>query len=110
MRHADDDMIDTELSSTLDNLVQHRYQRVTALERETFLADITAMQVVLQSLCSRQVTQNIGTRDITVLRLPFTTRRFEPLLEPAALLGVVDVHVLGGKRPAIDIFHDPDDL
>ena len=48
MCHADDDLVDAALTGTLNQLVEHWNQRFATLERETLLADVLGVQVLLE--------------------------------------------------------------
>src|SRR5690348_7027538 len=68
MGHADDHLTHPRLGSIMQNYVQHRYQYVGTLERETFLPGKSLVQVAFKHLHLREPIQQ-GTAGIWTLWL-----------------------------------------
>ena len=100
MRHADHDFLHAVLARALNEVVEHRDQRLAALEREALLADEPRVQIPLDAFGAREAVQDrrlLGARE-----LPVDAARLELLAEPEALTGARDVREFGRELPAID--------
>ena len=110
MGHADDDILDALLAAALDDLVQHRDQRLAALQRKALLADIAPVQIALQPLGRRQLFQHPPSRRVVELEAPLAERLLQPLRDPAPLPRRGEVEALGRQRAAIDALENADHL
>jgi hypothetical protein len=89
VRHAHHDLVRSRLRRELDRLVEHRDERVEALERELLLPEERLPQVRLESLCLRQPRQE---RALLVRRQRRAVAAgLDRLPQPDALVVVRDV-------------------
>src|SRR5712691_4911010 len=89
MGHADDDLADAELSVALDHLFHGRRERFAAVEAEALGAGIFHVEEALDGFGLYQLVEDrllALSREANLLVL-------DALLDPAALLGVGDMHV-----------------
>src|SRR5690606_20658974 len=101
MRHADDDLLNAPLAGPLDQIVEHRDQRLAAFERETLLPDVLRVEVALDPFRPREAAQD---RALLVLRdLPVHPAILEALAQPQPLARPGNVRELGGGLPAVDL-------
>ena len=108
MGHADDDLARTVAASALDHVVHQRDQAVAAFQRESLLAHVFGVQVLLQTLGGDQVLEQPDALVNRQVDLP--PRGLQPLLDPALLLGPGDVHVLGADGAGVDLAYRVQDL
>lgn len=77
--------------------VEQHDRRLAAFERIPFLSHVLGLQECLESLCRTQPVENLQLfGDVR-----WGLRRFDPLLDPAAFLRALDVHVLGADGAAV---------
>src|SRR5436309_3325059 len=99
VRHAEDHLLDAEAPRVLDKRVEEGTERVTALEREALGGRIAELEELLETLGCDQAVEDgepvLGGEVGTV------GGRLHALLEPDALLLVLDVHVLDAERAAV---------
>ncbi len=108
VRHADHDFLHALLARPLNEVVEHRDQRLAALERETLLADEARVQVPLDAFRAREAVQDrrlLGGRE-----LPMHAARLELLTEPEALASARDVRELGRELAAVDLLQQREDI
>ena len=108
MRHADHDFLDAEIAATLDDLLERRDQRFTAVEAEPLGAGEFEIAEFLETFGLDQLHQDgaaafAGETD-------FLVRTFDALLDPALLRRVGDVHELDAERLAVGALADRDDF
>ena len=108
VRHADDDLLEPQRAAALDDLLHRRHQRLGAVEAEPLGAHELHMAELLEALGLDQLVQDrpaalAGEGDLLAVAL-------DPLLQPAGLFGVGDVHVLQREGAAIGALHDVEDL
>ncbi len=108
MGHADHDLPHTLGTSQLDDLVHHRNQAFAAFQREALLADVAGMQVTLQPFGGHQPAQQFPT--LPGIEIEPGALPLQPLLNPAFLGGVVDVHVFGTDGADVDIADQVENL
>jgi len=106
--HADDDLLDALGAGALHQLVEHGHQGLAALEREALLAHVAGVQVALHALGGGEHGQDPA----LALRGDGRTAAvaLEPLLDPALLAGVGDVHVLRADAAGVDLVDQAVDL
>ena len=82
--------------------VEEHDGRLGALEAEALLADVAGVEEPLEGLGGVQALEDVA------LLLGGRRRRtpFDVLLDPALLLGLLDVHVLDADRPAVGVAQD----
>src|ERR1700733_7746398 len=98
MRHADHDFLHAEIAAALDDLLQRGDQRLAAVESEAFGAGELDVAELLEALGLDQLVEDratalAGEADLLV-------RAFDPLLDPALLGRVPDMHDLDADRLA----------
>ena len=108
MSHADDDFLDTVGAGMQHGFVQQWDQAVATLQREPFLAYVACVQVFFQAFGGGQTLENMALDVGAVLRV--AAHALQPLLKPALLGGVDDVHVLTAHRGAIGALQAVHDL
>ena len=108
VRHADDDLVGAVATGPLDQFVEHRDQRLGALEREALLPDIAGMHVLLDALGGRQHVQDPA--PLIAVQFGLRAIGLEALLNPAFLRRVGDVHVLGADGAGVDLAQLAQDL
>src|SRR5436190_7525550 len=99
VRHAEDHLLDAERARVLDQRVEEGDERVAALEREALGGRVADLEELLEALGGEQAVED----DEPVLPGEVGTvgGRLHALLEPDALLLVLDVHVLDAERAAV---------
>src|SRR6478672_13859548 len=108
MRHADDDLLEPELTAALDHLLERRHQGLAAVEPEPLGAGIFHVEEALEDLCLDQLLEDRllafrGEADGTLGKL-------DALLDPSPLLGIGDMHVFGADMLTIAALQDVEDL
>ena len=106
VRHADRGAVEPRLGRALQDLVEEGDQRLAALEAEALLADVLRLQERLERLGLVQLLQHaqlLVVRGLLVLDL-------DVVLEPATLIGILDVHVLDADRAAVRVAQHPEDV
>src|SRR4029079_2879086 len=88
MRHADHDFLHAVLARALNEIVEHRDQRLAALEREALLTDEPRVQITLDTFGAREAVQD--RRLLRARELPVHAARLELLAEAYALAGARD--------------------
>ncbi len=106
VRHADGDLVEAVLGRRLADLVDQRDGRLAALEAEPLLADELRLQEGLEGLGLVELEQDAQ----LLLAGRLHVRLLDALLDPAALLGVLDVHVLDADRAAVRVAQDAEDV
>ena len=106
--HPDNDFLQPKVTATLDDLLHRRDQAFATIQTKPFGAHVLHMEEFLKTLSLNHFVKD---------RLPaFAGKRnlfaqaLDPLLQPAGLFGVRDMHVLKRKRPTIGPLHDRHDL
>ncbi len=106
--HADHHLLGAVTADPLDHLVHQRNHRFAAFQAETLGAGVTAAQVFFQAFGGGQTLENMALDVGAVLRV--AAHALQPLLKPALLGGVDDVHVLTAHRGAIGALQAVHDL
>ena len=97
--HADHDVLDLVDARLADHGVQQRDQGVAAFQREALLAHVLGVQVALQAFGGGQPLQDAGARGR--VQAVVAAGRFQPLVQPLALLHLRDVHEFGADGAGI---------
>ncbi len=106
--HADDDFLGTVGAGALDDLVEQRNQALATFQAETLGTRILGTQVLLQTFGSGKTLEQMALDLRRKLRT--ATHAFQALDEPAALLGIDDVHVFRADGAAIGFLQSVDDF
>ena len=93
------------LGRGLADLVDQRDRGLAALEAEPLLADELGLQEGLERLGLVELEQDAQ----LLLARRLLVRLLDALLDPAALLGVLDVHVLDADGAAVGVAQDAED-
>ena len=99
MGHADHHILDAVAAAAADQRVHQRNQRIAAFQREALLADVLGVQVAFEAFGGGQPLEDaqLGRS----VEAEAAGGAFEPLLHPAPLGGVGDVHELGADAAAV---------
>ena len=100
------DLVEADLGGGLADLVDHRDRGLAALEGEPLLADELGLQEGLERLGLVELQQDPQ----LLLAGRLGVRLLDPLLDPAALLGIHDVHVLDAGGAAVGVAQDAEDV
>ncbi|MEY9295032.1 hypothetical protein ABH979_008106 [Bradyrhizobium ottawaense] len=108
MRHAQHDLLHAEIATALDDLLERRDQRFSAVETEALGAGELGVAELFKTFGFDQLGQDgsaafAGERDLLV-------RTLDALLDPGLLRGVADVHEFDAERLAIGALADRGDL
>src|SRR5438309_5581863 len=99
VRHAEDHLLDAERAGVLDHRVEEGNERVAALGRETLGGRIAELEELLEALGGDQAVEDA--EPVLGGEVGMVGGRLHALLEPDALLLVLDVHVLDTERAAV---------
>ncbi len=108
MRHADDQLLNTALARALDQIVEHRDQRLAPFEREPLLTDEPRVQVALDAFGAREAREE--GRLLLRRERRMHAARFELLAQPQALARSRDVRELGRQLAAVDALQQRQDV
>ena len=108
MRHADDNILNTQRTASFDDLFQRGDQCLAAIQTETFCAHVFNMQEFFKTLGFDQFIQNRLTSFAG--KGDFLAKSFDPLFQPCGLFGIRDMHVLQRECATIGTAHDINDL
>ena len=106
--HAEDDFLQPHIAAALDDLLQRRDQRFTAVEAKPLGALVLDVDELLEAFRLDQLLQDrllahVGKVDALV-------GAFDPLLDPGFLFRIGDVHELDAQRRAIGPLEDVEHL
>ena len=104
--HADDGLVHVRLGRLGEHRVDQRDQGLGALEGEPALADELGLQEHLERLGHVEPGQDADLLVVFGARV----RDLHPVLQPAALLGVLHVHVLDADGAAVRVAQHAQDL
>src|SRR5262249_13632114 len=107
VRHADDDLLDPELATALDDLLQRRHHRLGAVEAKTLRAGILYVGELLERFCLDELVEDrllalVGEDDVLI-------PAFDALLDRGLLRRRGDVHELNADVSAIGAAKDLED-
>ena len=106
MRHADDDLAETELAAALDDLLERRHRRLAAVQPEALGAGIFDVEEALEGLGLDQLLQD----RLLAFRREADLPALDAVLDPGALLRVGDMHVLDADMAGIGVLQDAEHL
>ena len=104
--HADADLVETGLGGRLADLVDQRDGGLAALEAEALLPDELGLQEGLERLGLVELEQDAQ----LLLAGRLHVRLLDALLDPLALVGIHDVHVLDAGGAAVGVAQDAEDV
>ena len=108
VRHADRDLLHAELGRAPHDLLERRDRRFGAVEAEALGADPLAVDEALERLGRGEVVEDL---DLALaLEHHLVLDALDALLDPRALRGILDVHVLDADDAAVDAAQRADDL
>ena len=108
MRHAENDFLHAEIAAALDDLLQRRDQRFSAVEAEALGAGELEVAELLKAFGFDQLVEDRATA--LAGETDFLVRTLDALLDPGLLRGVGDVHELDAERLAVGALADRDDF
>ena len=106
MRHTDAHLVELLVRCLLADLVQQDDDGFTALQGEAFLSDELGLQEGFEDLGLVQLVERVH----VFLMREGLAWYLDAILEPLALLGVRDVHVLDRHGSAVRILQNCEDL
>src|SRR5215813_3209307 len=108
MRHADHDLLHTEIAAALDDLLERRDQRLAAVEAEALGAGELDVAEFLEAF---RLDQLVEDRALAFAREgDLLVGTLDALLDPGLLLRVRNVHELDADGLAVGALQDRDDL
>ena len=108
MRHAEHDFLHAEIAAALDDLLQRRDQRFSAVEAEALGAGELEVAEFLKAFGLDQLVEDRAAA--LAGETDFLVRTLDALLDPGLLRGVGDVHELDAERLAVGALADRDDF
>src|SRR6478609_11344181 len=108
MRHAEDDFLYAEIAAALDDLLERRDQRFSAVETEPLGAGEFEIAEFFKTFGFDQLVQDRAPPFAS--ETDFLVRTLDALLDPGLLRGVADVHEFDAERLAIGSLADRDDF
>ena len=106
VRHADGDLVDAGARRVGQDVVEQRDQGLAALEGEALLAHELRLEELLEGLGANESAQ-----DMTLcVGGGGLVRALDALLDPRALLGVLNVHVLDADRARVGVVQAREDV
>ena len=106
MRHADGDLVDAGARGVGQDVVEQRNQGLATLEGEALLAHELRLEELLERLGADEGAQDVALR----VGGGGLVRALDALLDPRALLGVLDVHVLDANRACVGVVQAREDV
>ncbi len=101
VRHTQYDFTGTAFTGVTNHFAQHRHQRIAAFQREAFSSRELRPKIFFQPFCRSQLFQE--TFFLFVAERCTARDRLKTLLNPAFLIGVVDVHIFCANRAAVSL-------
>src|SRR3954452_12370147 len=106
VRHTDDNLIEVAARGGAQDPVQQRDDRLAALEREPLLADELRLEKRLERFRGVEPSEDVQ----LLLPVEVGMRPLDAVLDPATLIGVLNVHVLDTDRAAVRVTQDAEGL
>ncbi len=104
--HADDDLVELGVGRRVQDLVEQRDERLAAFEAEALLPHELRLEERLERLGGVEAAEDV----LLLLDLRLLERHLDAPLEPLALLGVLDVHVLHAHAAAVGVAQHAEDV
>ena len=108
MRHAQNDFLHAEIATALDDLLERRDQRFSAVEAEALGAGELEVAEFLKAFGLDQLVEDRAAP--LARKTDFLVRPLDALLDPGLLRRVGDVHELDAERLAVGALADRDDF
>src|SRR3954447_170899 len=108
MRHAQNDFLHAEIAAALDDLLERRDQRFSAVEAEALGSGELEVAEFLKAFGFDQLVEDRATA--LAGKTDFLVRTLDALLNPGFLRRIGDVHELDTERLAVGALADRDDL
>ena len=104
--HAHHDLGDAGAGGRVEQGVEQDDGRLGAFEAEALLPDVARVEEALEHLGGVEAVEDVA----LLLEVERGRLALDVLLDPALLLGVLDVHVLDAEGPAVGVAQDVEDL
>ena len=106
VRHADGDLVDAGARRVSQDVVEQGDQGLAALEREALLPHELGLQELLEGFGTDEGVQDVALR----LGGGGLVGALDAVLDPGALLGVLDVHVFDADRARVGVVQAREDV
>ena len=106
VRHPEHRLLDAALGRLVQDGIEQRDRRLGSFEPEALLADVAGVQEALEGLGRVQALEDV----MLLLGREGARHTFDVLLDPALLLGVLDVHVLDADGSAVGVAKRVEDV
>ena len=106
MRHAHDHLGHARAGRRVEQGVEQDDGRLGTLEPEALLADVAGVQEPLEHLGRVEPVEDVA----LLVDVEGAGLTLDVLLDPALLLGILDVHVLDAERAAVGVAQHVEDL
>ena len=106
VRHTDDDLVHVVVRRLGHHRVEQRDDRLATFEREPLLADVLGLQKGLERLGLVELAEDAQ----LLVRRRGRVVALHPVLDPLALVRVLDVHVLDADGAAVGVAQHSEDL
>ena len=106
VRHADGDLVDAGARRVGQDVVEQRDQGLAALKREALLAHELGLQELLEGLGTDESAQDVA----LCLGGEGLVGALDALLDPGALLGILNVHVFDADRARVGVVQAREDV
>ena len=106
VRHADGDLVDAGARRVGQDVVEQRDQGLAALEGEALLAHELRLEELLEGLCTDEGAQDVALR----VGGEGLVGALDALLDPDALLGILNVHVFDADRARVGVVQAREDV
>ena len=97
--HPHDHVLDPGPAGVFQEEVEHGDQALRALQREPLVPHVLRVQETLEAFGGVQALEDVP----LVVWVDLPRDPFHPFLDPALLVGLLDVHVLDADRPAVGV-------
>jgi hypothetical protein len=105
VRHTEHDLAHVRTRGLVGERVEHRNERLRALEREALLTEVLRVHEALEDFSRAQLFEDSALLLLGERR----PRRLDALLDPSLLVGLLDVHVLDADRACVRVTKDAKD-
>ena len=106
VRHTDGDLVDTGARRVGQDVVEQRDQGLAALEREALLSHELGLEELFEGLGADEGAQDVALR----VGREGLVGALDALLDPGALLGILNVHVFDADRARVGVVQAREDV